>query len=70
MVVKMVVKQLSEEDGVSSNALEISGDPAGNRTQMTGLEDRAGSVHSYLPVSTHVEIFWTNEFAASAVVHS
>jgi hypothetical protein len=39
MVVKMVVKQPDKEDRASSNAYEISGDPAGNRTQMTGLED-------------------------------
>jgi hypothetical protein len=36
----MVVKQPAEEGSVSNNAYEISGDPAGNRTQMTGLEDQ------------------------------
>ena len=40
MVVKMVVKQLNEEDSISDNAYEISGGPAENRTRMTGLEDR------------------------------
>jgi len=48
----MVVKPPSEEDNVSDNAHEISGDPTGNRTQMTGLEDRIRRcrLHS-LPIS-------------------
>jgi len=44
----MVVKQSSEEDNVSNNAYEFSGDLAGNRTQMTGLEDRIRTVHLHL----------------------
>ena len=39
MAVKMVVKQPNEGDSVSQNTHEVAGDPAGNRTQMTGLED-------------------------------
>jgi hypothetical protein len=36
----MVVKQPNEEDGICNRVHEIRGDPAGNRTQMTGLEVR------------------------------
>jgi hypothetical protein len=66
----MVVKQPNEEDSVFHNAIKISGDPAGNRTQMTGLKDRVSNVCQCPPMSASVEIFWICTFTLFATIRS